>query len=286
MHIILGGTGQVGGAVARALLARGEPVTIVTRVASKAQHWTAQGARVAVADVRDREALRQVFRTGRRAFLLNPPADPTGDSVREELETAAAIAGALSESGLEKAVVASTYGARPGRGAGDLNVLYELEQSVARQLPTRVMRGAYYMSNWSSALDSARDEGVLHTFYPAEFELPMVAPEDLGQAAARLLLEPASRTGVQHVEGPRRYSPAEVAGAFAAALRRQVSTVTIPRERWQATFEALGFSQQAARSYAAMTALTLDAGPEQPTAPERGPTSLQTYITRLVRQQQ
>lgn len=34
MHIVLGGTGRVGSATARALLKRGEPVTIVTRDAA------------------------------------------------------------------------------------------------------------------------------------------------------------------------------------------------------------------------------------------------------------
>ncbi|MFS2017377.1 NAD-dependent epimerase/dehydratase family protein [Massilia sp. CT11-108] len=36
MHIIIGGTGHVGSATARALLRRGEPVTVVTRNAGHA----------------------------------------------------------------------------------------------------------------------------------------------------------------------------------------------------------------------------------------------------------
>lgn len=283
MHIILGGTGTVGGAVARALLRQGEEVTVVTRAAAKAEQWQAEGARVAVADVRDRSALRRVLRTGRRAFLLNPPAAPDSDTVSQELETAAAITAALSDSGLEKVVVASTYGARPGSGAGDLNVLYELEQGAARTLPTSVMRSAYYMSNWAGALEAAQREGVLHSFYPVDFELPMVAPEDLGLAAARLLTEPAAHTGTSYVEGPEPYSALDVAEAFAQALGRPVRAVAIARERWAATFEQLGFSAVAARSYAKMTALTLDGGPEQPRQRERGSTSLQAYISQLVR---
>lgn len=283
MYIILGGTGTVGSALASTLLAQGEPVTIVTRAPAKVEQWQARGARVAVADVRDRSALHGVLRSGRRAFLLNPPADPALDTVSEELETAAAITAALAGSGLEKVVVASTYGAQPGTGAGDLNVLFELEQGAARNAPASVLRSAYYMSNWASSLESVLREGVLHTPYPVDFELPMVAPEDLGQVAARLLKEPAAHTGVHYVEGPQRYSGAEVAEAFAQALGRPVTPVTIPRQQWAATFEAVGFSSAAARSYAAMTAIILDESYEQPSRPVRGPTSLQAYITRLVR---
>ena len=39
MHIILGGTGHMGSATARALLDKGEPVTIVTRDPSKGAGW-------------------------------------------------------------------------------------------------------------------------------------------------------------------------------------------------------------------------------------------------------
>jgi uncharacterized protein YbjT (DUF2867 family) len=91
MHIILGGTGHVGSAAAMSLLRQGEAVTIVTRDPSKCADWTRRGAEIAVADVHDSEALRQVFRQGERLFLLNPPADPSTDTDVEERKTVAAI---------------------------------------------------------------------------------------------------------------------------------------------------------------------------------------------------
>ena len=134
MHIILGGTGHVGSVAAAALLRQGEAVTVVTRDEGKAAFLAEQGAEVAVADVRDIEALRQVFRRGRRAFLLNPPADPSTNTDAKERETVAAIVAALEGSGLEKVVAESTYGAQPGEGIGDLSVLYGLEQSSQPKL--------------------------------------------------------------------------------------------------------------------------------------------------------
>jgi uncharacterized protein YbjT (DUF2867 family) len=112
MHVILGGTGNVGSALARALLSRNEPVTVVTRHAAHAEHLRRRGAEVAEVDIMDTAALRAVFRRGRRAFLLNPPADISTDTDEVERRTVVAILAALEGSGLEKVVAESTYGAQ------------------------------------------------------------------------------------------------------------------------------------------------------------------------------
>jgi uncharacterized protein YbjT (DUF2867 family) len=283
MHIVLGATGHVGSAVATTLLDKGEPVTVVTRDARRAERFTRRGAVAAVADVYDTGALRAVLRRGRTAFLLMPPADPSTDTVAEDRRTVAAIVRAVEGADLQKVVVQSTEGAQPGEGLGDLSVLYEFEQAVAAlDVPASVVRAAYYMSNWDSALAGARDEGVVQTFFPPDFALPMVAPADVGHAAARLLVEEVDHAGVRYVDGPEPYSAADVARAFAAALGRDVRAVEIPRSEWIATFQSFGFSPAAAASYARMTALTLD-GAERPETPERGPTTLLEYVTGLVR---
>jgi uncharacterized protein YbjT (DUF2867 family) len=278
MFVIVGGTGRVGSATAEALLAAGQPVTIVTRSASHAERWRGRGAQVAVADVRDVEALRAIFRRGRRAFLLNPPADPSLDTDREERASVRCLLAALDGSGLEKVVAQSTYGARPGERCGDLTVLYGLEEGLrAQPIPATIMRAAYMMSNWDGALDAARAGGGLPSMLPSDLELPMVAPKDLGRVAARLLQEPASSTDIHHVEGPERYTPADVAAAFTQALGKPVAVQVIARERWEEAFRSLGFSAEAARSYARMTGVTVEE-PLRPASPLRGDITLMDYV--------
>jgi uncharacterized protein YbjT (DUF2867 family) len=282
MHIILGGTGHVGSAVADTLLAAGEPVTVVSHDPAKAEAWKTKGAKVAIADVHDVDILRFVFRSGRRAFLLNPPAAPRVDTDAEEKATVAAILAALQGSGLEKVVAESTYGAQPGERCGDLNTLWALERGLAGQsIPHAINRGAYYFSNWAANLEEVRDEGVLRTMFDQDFELPMVAPEDLGAHAAALMTD--DRTGIFFVEGPRLYTPQDVANAFAAALDRTVRVETIPRDQWTPAFKAIGFSSPAAESYARMTAATVD-DLEVPGDPVRGAVRLEDYIAALVEQ--
>ena len=284
MYVILGATGHVGSAAADDLIRAGKPVTVVTRDEEKAASWQSRGAEAAVLDVTDVDALRSAFKRGRRAFLLNPPASPSTDTDVEEHRTFTSIVQALNGSGLEKVVVESTYGAQPGDRIGDLSVLFDFEQALARQpIPVTVLRAAYYMSNWDASLDAAK-QGVLPTMYPADLMIPMVAPSDLGAAAARLLQEEVEQTGIHYVEGPARYSSNDVAAAFAKALDRHVAVAVTPRDQWQAAYRKLGFSDAAAFAFVRMTAASVDGSFEMPAEPERGTITLDAYIAALVRQ--
>lgn len=283
MYVIMGGTGNVGSATAAALLARGEAVTIVTRSAARAAPWRARGAEIAEADVEDVASLRAALRRGRRALLLNPPADITTDTDAVERRTVRNILAALDGSGLEKVVAVSTGGAQPGERLGDLNVLWELEEGLRVQaIPAAINRGAYYMSNWDGLRDTVRETGRLPTLFPADLAIPMVAPRDLGEAAAARLMSPPEDTGVRNVEGPRRYSATDVARAFALVLGRPLTVDVAPRDTWKDTFLALGFSAAAAESYARMTAASVDGGFDMGQNPLRGSITLEAYIRNLV----
>ncbi|WP_207895882.1 hypothetical protein [Hymenobacter gummosus] len=158
-----------------------------------------------------------------------------------------------------------------------------MEQALAEQsVPHSIIRGAYYMSNWDGYLDAVRQSGELATFYPVDFRLPMVAPQDIGQLAARLLTAPTVERGPHFAEGPARYCPADVAAAFSAALDQPVRAVQLPRAQWPATLRGMGFSEAATESFVAMTDLTLQGDFPRPEATERGHTTLQAYVQALV----
>jgi uncharacterized protein YbjT (DUF2867 family) len=283
MYVVMGATGHVGGAVAQTLLASGEQVTILTRRPERAGRWRDKGASVAMADVEDVDSLRAAFRRGRRAFLLNPPADIAGDTDAAERRTIANILAALEDSGLEKVVAASTYGARPGQGIGDLTTLWALEEGLRRQpIPAAINRGAYYMTNWAGLLETVTQTGKLPSMFPADMPMPMVAPADLGEAAAARLLTPVEDVGVRYVEGPQRYTPQDVAQAMARTLGRGVAVEVAPRDRWETIYKGLGFSDEAARAYVRMTAVTLDEGFDMLSDVVRGHVSLADFIAAAV----
>ena len=111
----------------------------------------------------------------------------------------------------------------------------------------------------------------------------MVAPADLGRAAAERLVEPFNGdTEVHLVEGPGRYSVRDVADAFTQALGHRVEVRSLPPSDWVGAFQSLGFSNAAAKSYAAMTEATVNGEFPALDETEHGATSLRSYIEDLV----
>jgi uncharacterized protein YbjT (DUF2867 family) len=287
MNIILGATGHIGSSLAKNLLEEGEPVTVIVRSEEKGKQWEEQGAEVTIADILDTDSLQKAFNKGEKLFLLNPPAPPNTDTVKEEQKTLTAILNALRKAkNIKKVVAESTYGAQPGQGIGDLGVLYDMEQNLKHiGIPHSIIRAAYYMTNWDMSLDSAHKAGVIHTLYPTDFKLPMVAPDDIAKVAARLMMEPIETTGLHYVEGPETYSTDDVAAAFTKALGKPIKAETTPKDQWQKALQSMGFSEKAAASMAKMTDITLQ-DHNKKGRPEKGTITLEAYITRLVQKAQ
>jgi uncharacterized protein YbjT (DUF2867 family) len=72
MFAVTGITGQVGGVVARVLLAAGLDVRGVIRDPVKGKGWADQGCEVAVAEMNDAVALARAFDGAEAVFILPP----------------------------------------------------------------------------------------------------------------------------------------------------------------------------------------------------------------------
>lgn len=280
MFVVLGASGGVGSQVLQELRRREQSVLAVLHSADKSEALRANGVETVVLDILDTAALRAALQRGQRAFLLNPPGDPSGDAEAAELATGRSIAEALKDSGLEKVVLASTYGAQQGEALGDLSTLWEFEQgALASGIPAAINRGAYYFSNLDMLIEPAK-EGILPTAFPADLVLPMVAAEDLGKAGAERLLSGVKDVGIRNVEGPERYSFGQVAEVLGRLLGREVTVQTTPRQGWEEIFRQVGFSPKSARSFARMTEATVEG--RFPEDVWRGSVGLEAYLQRLI----
>jgi uncharacterized protein YbjT (DUF2867 family) len=241
MYAITGITGNVGGALAATLLAVGVPIRAVVRDATKGAAWAARGCEFAVAEMGDAAALTAAFSGAEAVFILPPSEFDPEPGFPEAKRVIAAVTAALAEARPGKVVCLSTIGA----DAPHENLLTQrtlMEQSLEEiGLPVTFLRPGWFMENALWDVPSARDEGVLRSFLqPADKLFPMVATKDIGTLAARLIQEDWSGKRVVELEGPRRVSPNDLAGAFAKALGRPVRAEIVPHESWETMFRSQG----------------------------------------------
>ena len=241
MYAITGITGKVGGALARSLLAEGQPVRAVLRDAAKANEWRDVGCDIALAEMEDAASLTSAFTGAAGVFILPPSEFDPEPGFPEARRVIAAVTAALAKARPGKVVCLSTIGA----DAPHENLLTQrtlMEQSLEEiGLPVTFLRPAWFLENALWDIPSARDEGVLRSFLqPADRTLPMVATQDVGRLAAALLQEEWSGTRVVELEGPARVSPNDIARAFTTALERTVRVETVPRESWENIFRTQG----------------------------------------------
>src|ERR1700744_5291586 len=71
-YAIKGIPGKVGAAMARRLLAAGQPVRAIVRDKEKARAWAALGCEITLAEMEDGQALAKAFSAASAAFILPP----------------------------------------------------------------------------------------------------------------------------------------------------------------------------------------------------------------------
>jgi len=244
MYTVMGITGQVGGATARALLNDGRKVRGIVRDRARAAHWEAQGVELAVADSRETAALEAAFRDTEGVFVMIPANFAPSPGFPEPREIVAALRQALGAARPPKAVYLSSVGAQHPTGLGLITQLHILEQELgALPIPGAFIRAAWFLENFQWDIASARERGEIASFLdPLDREFPMVATEDIGHLAAEILQQEWTGNRYPELEGPRRYSAVDAAASFSRFLDRPVQAVTVPRETWAALFESQGMA--------------------------------------------
>jgi len=241
MYAITGITGNVGGALARELLASGQPVRAVVRDAARAESWAQRGCEIATAFMEDASSLAAAFDGATGVFILPPPEFDPEPGFPEARKVIEAVSTALLKARPEKVVCLSTIGAQ----ADELNLLTQrtLMEQALRELPMPVtfLRPGWFMENAAWDVASARDEGVIASYLqPLDKPVPMVATSDVGRVAAELLPQTWRGVRVVELEGPRRVSPHDLALTFARVLGRPVRAEAVGRHTWEALFRSQG----------------------------------------------
>ncbi len=243
MFTIMGITGQVGGATARALLKAEKSVRGIVRDKAKAAHWEAEGVELAaVPDASDAAALETAFRDSEGVFVMIPPNFAPAPGFPETRGIVAALRQALAAARPPKAVYLSSIGAQHASGLGVIAQLHILETEMGTlPMPQAFIRAAWFLENFQGDVVSARATGEIAAFLaPLDRAFPMIATPDIGALAAKTLQESWTGNRSLELEGPRRYSMQDAAAVLSASLEKSVHAKAVPRDRWNALFKQQG----------------------------------------------
>lgn len=252
MYAIMDITGQVGSAAAKYLLERGQRVRGVVRGKDKAAARTVRGVDLVVADTAD--GLAASFAGAEGVFAALPASLAPGSDFAESRALIDALAIALRKAAPPKVVALSSIGAQHTRELGELTPLHLLEQALdALPLPRAHVRAAWFMENLGRHVAPAQLEGRLESFLsPLDRAIPMVSTDDVGRTVASTLEETWFGRRLIEVEGPRRYSPLDMAQSFAAVLEHDIETTAIPRDQWATRFADEGMPADRIAGHVAM----------------------------------
>jgi len=241
MFAITGITGNVGGELARTLLAARRPVRAVVRDARKGVEWAEYGCELVVADIQDVAALTEAFEGAEGVFVMVPSSFDPMPGFPEARKTAANLKAALEKARPGRVVYLSTIGAQATRE--NLLSQHTILEGVLREatLPTTFLRPGWFMENASWHVADAKEKGVVPSFLqPLDRPVPMVSTIDIGRVAAGLIQEMWKGHRVVELEGPERVTPNDIAVALSKVLGRAVRTEVVPRDTWETLFRSQG----------------------------------------------
>lgn len=186
--LVTGATGQQGGSVVQALLARGHRVRGLTRntTSASAQALAAQGVEVVAGDFTDADSLLRAATGVDTIFAMTTPFE---QGVDVETAQGLAITEAARQAGVGHLVYSSVANADLNTGIPHFDSKYAVEEAiVASGVPYTIIAPVYFMDNlmgpWT--LPGVL-EGKLAQAMPGDRNLQQIAVADIGAFAAAVI---------------------------------------------------------------------------------------------------
>jgi uncharacterized protein YbjT (DUF2867 family) len=246
MYVITGATGNTGSVAAKSLLARGKKVRVIGRSIERLQSLTTAGAEPFVAELSDAAALAKAFAGAEAVYLMIPPNPASQDPLADREGITNAFVSALKSAGMKYAVTLSSVGADKTDKTGPVVGLHQLEERLngIAGLSVLHLRAGYFMENTLGQAGPIKLFGITAGPVKADLKLPLIATQDIGEAAAEALLKP-DFNGHQTREllGQRDVSMGEVATIIGKAIGKpNLSYMQLPDAQIKPAFTQMGMS--------------------------------------------
>lgn len=220
--LVIGATGQQGGATARALLERGRVVHALVRdpAAPAARSLHEAGAALVTGNLDDPLSLRAAMSGASGVFLvLTMLTGPrvTLDGVAAEERRGKLVAEIAAETGVRHLVYSSVAGADLHTGIPHIESKGRIEERLrALNVPATILRPSYFMDNFATFTRPTLEAGelIVRLALRPQTRLALIATRDIGALAAICFDQPGQFLG-RHLEiaGDSLPGP-EIARAF------------------------------------------------------------------------
>ncbi|MEU8005647.1 NmrA family NAD(P)-binding protein [Catellatospora sp. NPDC049111] len=250
--LVIGATGQQGGAAARALLARGWNVRAFVRDPGTpaARRLAAAGARLVVGDLDEPVSVGAAMTGADGAFLALPMMDGplvTAEGMAAERRRGRSAVEQADRAGIGHLVYSSVFGADSGTDVSFYDSKAAIEARIREVgVPATVLRPVTFMETFTTLTRPAIAGGevILPLALHPQTPLPLIAARDVGEFAAIAFEDPYRQLGaILEIAGDVRTGP-EMAAAFGRAAGLPGRFARLPAENLRA------FDPELARMFA------------------------------------
>ena len=279
-------TGIIGKHALQQLLQAGSDVSVIVRQPEKLSDSIRSRVKIYQGSITDVGLVTKAFRGAKAALWVTPPNFTHPDVAAYHSELGAVAATAIKESGIPYVVNVSSAGAHL-ENAGPISGLAAIERHMNAVAGNIVhLRPGFFMENFLQQIEPIKNDGAIYELLPGDLPYPIIATQDIGAVAARLLLETSWRgRQVRGLHGQADLTFAEATKILSDAIGRPVKYVQItPDQAYQAFLgmgASAGFAKALVEMYQALSrpqAIAESRTPETTT-----PTTLREWSDKVFR---
>ncbi|MGQ5633674.1 MULTISPECIES: NAD(P)H-binding protein [unclassified Streptomyces] len=291
MILVTTPTGQIGSRVLDRLLDAPDaagPVRVIVRDPGRLSPAVRARVEAVPGSHADPDVVAKACAGVDRVFWLVPPSLTAGSLETHFEDFTRPLVDVIATQGVERVVGVSTLGRGIAENAGQISLTLAMDEAIrATGVHHRALCPPYLMENLLRQAAAIRDGGILAMAARGDRVLRTCATRDIGDTAARLLLD-GSWTGQADVPtvGPDELTPEDMARVVSEVLDRPVRFQEVTPEEQKAALLAHGAGEAAARGLTDMVrALAAQGfyGASAPRTPDTAPTGFRQWCEEVLR---
>lgn len=244
---VIGGSGNIGAPTIRHLVKRGAALRALTSSPQSAERLKTLGvSEVLIGDFRNDADLRRAVQGCAGVFHVVPP------FTEDEVEIGFRVIAAAREARVEHIVFNSVFHPQMRKMDHHVRKLLVEEAVIESGLAFNIIQPAMLMQNVLGVWQRIRSEGVFPTVSSPEKKLRLIDSEDLGEAIAKVLTDPALRGAIFEVAGPDALTFTEMAAVISEELGRPVHVKALDENQRKVFAGSLGWKNYASEAFLRM----------------------------------